>query len=125
MGGNVKRDWGYQDCMIRSLLRWVPLDCHGRSFHTGVVLIRARVQMVQTVLFARITNPYCSTCSSPAGEVRVISPRPEELAMSARRVELINAPRQTVAGSNDFPESRMFGFFYPRRKIELENGRIA
>ena len=101
IGENEKPEWGYQDCVIRALLRYVAPYCSDVVRSKKSLIFRRR--WFKRVFFTWVNNPQCTRCGSPTSALGMTPPSPDEAARGAAQVELYQCSASNCGAYERFP----------------------
>jgi hypothetical protein len=102
LGSIKKAAWGYQDCVIRALLRWFKRD-----------------------VFTWVNNPTRTRCHNPTVLVEMTPPTEEEQARSAAQVEAYNAVQRLVMSTSGSHATQIHLYSCKHVVVVAENGSTA
>ena len=112
IGENAKPEWGYQDCVVRCLLRYVLTTLH-KHVHTALahacILTTCPNKPLTTCrwfkrsFFTFVHHPPCARCNGPTVAQGQAPPTPDEQARGASRVELYRCTINGCGAYERFP----------------------
>lgn len=97
---NSRPELGYEDCVIRALLKYITFLAYYHSYPTQANMIH---RWFRRDFFVWVKNPPCDICLSPTIARGCVSPTPEEKASRAFRVEHFRCSVEDCGGYTRFP----------------------